>query len=164
MNTIIHENIVTVAGQHFRKASWPRRIVARLIDVLLVATICALSGSSLLLFTLLLSIIYLSIGNSLLAGRSIGKRLTGLKAIDARHGCPVTPIQDLVRCKYILVTSPIFLALNALDESRGCFDKPEAFVVMATPLQAGEIAMLQEKPAKLDLEGMRRSILKRPEQ
>jgi uncharacterized RDD family membrane protein YckC len=157
----MRENIVTVSGLQYRRATWPRRIVARAIDVAILVSFCALFGGKFLPFTVPLSIVYLFTGNGLLAGRSIGKRLTGLKIIDARHGGPITPVQDFVRHRYLFFYNPIFLLLTAIDTSRGYFDKPETYVVAAKPLSPGEIEVLKEKPGKLDLEAMRKS-LERP--
>lgn len=150
-----------MAGKQFQRATWRQRIVARGIDVLFLAGLCALLGGNLLPLTISLSVIYLLIGNGLLAGRSIGKRLTGLKVIDARHGGPITPLQDFIRQRYVLFASPLFLLLTAFDESQNCFDKPETFVISAAPVLPKDTETPLEKPAKLQLEAMRKS-LERP--
>lgn len=157
----MNEDIVTVAGLHYRRAAWRRRIVAGAIDILLLAAFCILLGGPLLALTVPLSIVYLFIGNGLLRGRSIGKRVTGLKIIDARHGVPITPVQDLIRHRYLLFANPLFLALTVFDQSQGSFDKPETFVVAATPVPPDEIQTPREKPAKLQLEAMRKSLERR---
>ena len=159
----MRENIVTVGGLLYRRATWPRRIAARAMDVAILVSFCALCGGELLPFTVLLSIVYLFLGNGLLRGRSIGKRMAGLKIIDARHGGSITAVQDFVRHRYLFFYNPIFLLLTAFDASRGYFDKPETYVVPTKPLSPEEIEALKEKPAKLDLEAMRKS-LERPKE
>lgn len=158
--TTVHSEIVTVAGQQYRKATWPRRIGARLIDILLLIIICTLAGESLLPLTFLLSVIYLFIGNALLRGASVGKRLTGLKIVETKHGGPCGVIQDLFRHRYLFFYNPIFLALSAYDSAQGYFDKPELYVVRTAPPIPEERAAQQEKPAKLDLAGMRATLQK----
>lgn len=159
----LRENIVNAGGRHYRLATRRRRIAAGAIDLAAVVLLCVPAGATLRLFAALVSIVYLLAGNGLLAGRSLGKRLTGLKVIDARHGGPITPAQDFVRHRYLFYYNPVFLLLTALDASRGYFDKPETYVVNVRALLPEEIEVLKEKPAKLDLEAMRKS-LERPKQ
>jgi hypothetical protein len=154
------QDIITVAGQQYRKARWSRRILGRLIDIVLLILTCTLAGERLLVFTVPLSMGYLVFGNALLGGRSIGKRMTGMKIIDAKHGGPCSTIQDLVRHRYLFFSNPIFLLLTAHDTARGCFDKPELYVVRNSPLTSAEREALKEKPAKLDLLGMRATMEK----
>src|SRR4051812_45543145 len=97
----MHSEIVTVAGQQHSKATWPRRIAARVLDPVLLIAVCTVAGENWLPLTIPLSIIYLLIGNALMRGASVGKRLTGLKIIDATHGRPCSVIQDLVRHRYL---------------------------------------------------------------
>ena len=120
--------------------------------------ICTLAGESLLPITVPLSGVYLLVGNALLRGRSIGKRLTGLKIIDARHGGYCSVGQDLIRHRYLFFYNPIVLLLTAYDVSEGCFETPEIYVVLTSPLTLSERELLREKPAKLDLEGMRTTL------
>src|SRR5437764_14971185 len=151
----MYSEIVTVAGQQYRKAAWPRRIAARLIDILVVIAVCAIAGENLLVLTVPLSIIYLLLGNGFLRGQSLGKRLSVIKVIDATHGRQCSVIQELVRQRYLFFTSPLFLALNAFDSAQGCFDKPELYVVRTSQFTPEEREAMREKPAKLDLAGMR---------
>lgn len=150
--------IVTIAGQQYRKATWPRRIAARLIDIVIVSGVCTIAGESLLLLTGPISICYLLLGNAVLRGRSVGKRLTGMRIINSKHGGPCSMMQDLIRHRYLFFTNPIFLLLTAYDSSEGYFDEPELYVVLTTPLTLTEREALREKPAKLDLEGMRTTL------
>ena len=85
-------------------------------------------------------------GDGLLAGRSIGKRLTGLKVIETRHGGPCTIMQDFIRHRYVLFANPIFLILSAYDSSQGWFDTPETYAVRATPLTAEEVEPFNRSP------------------
>lgn len=156
----MHSEIVTVAGQQYRKATWQRRIIARLIDISLLIVTCTLAGESFLPLTIPLSIIYIFTGNALLRGASVGKRLTGMKIIDAKHGRACGVIQDFFRHRYLFFFNPIFLALSAYDSVQGYFDKPELYVVCTAAPTTEERAALQEKPAKLDLAGMRATLQK----
>ena len=156
----MREDIVIVRDVYYRLPRRSRRIASWTIDLLLLASICILLGVTLLPFTIPLAVIYLFLGNGIFGGRNMGKRIMGLKIIDAKHGCAITPLQDLVRHRHALFHSPVFLALAAFDSLQGNFDKPETYVVIAKPLTSDEIAALAEKPAKLDLEGMRRSLQK----
>jgi len=150
-------NIVEVAGQYYRRATWPRRILARGIDVLLFVIVWSMSGEALRIVVSLLFVGYVFIGNGLFR-RSLGKRIAGIKLIDARYGSPITPVQDFVRHRYLFFYNPLFLLLTAYDASQGCFDKPETYVVHSNPVTPAEIDIMQEKPAKLDLEAMRKGI------
>ena len=114
--------------------------------------LCILAGSTRLPLTVIVSILYFVIGDGLLAGRSIGKRLTGLKVIETRHGGPCTLTQDFIRHRYVLFANPIFLILSAYDSSQGCFETPETYVVRATPLTAEEVEVLQPKPLPENLQ------------
>ncbi len=153
----MRENIVEVAGQYYRRATWPRRIFARGIDLLFFVMLWAMSGEVLRVILSLLFIAYVFIGNGLFR-RSLGKRLAGIKVIDARYGGPITPIQDFVRHRYLFFYNPLFLLLTAYDASQGCFDKPETYVVDATPVTPAEVDTIKEKPAKLDLKAMRKGL------
>ena len=158
--TAIHSEIVTVAGQQYSKATWPHRIAARLFDIVLVITVCTVAGESLLPLTVPLSIIYLFIGNGLFRGASLGKRVTGLTIIDAKHGRPCSVIQDLVRHRYLFFANPVVLLLTAYDSAQGHFDNPELYIVRTTPPTPAQREALREKPAKLDLAGMRATLQK----
>ena len=117
----MRDKVVTVAKQNYQRATWPHRLLARGFDLGPVAMLCILAGSTWLPLTVIVSILYFVIGDGLLAGRSIGKRLTGLKVIETRHGGPCTLTQDFIRHRYVLFTNPIFLVLSAYDSSQGCF-------------------------------------------
>jgi RDD family len=156
----MHFEIVTVAGQQYHKATWPRRIAGRLLDITLLVGACTVAGENFLVITVPLSIVYLLIGDGLLRGASLGKRLTGMKVIDAKHGGPCSIIQDLVRHRYLFFTNPVFLLLTAYDSAQGCFDNPELYIVRTTPLTTAEREARCEKPAKLDLAGMRVTLQK----
>jgi hypothetical protein len=162
--TIMHFEVITVAAQQYRLATWPRRIVARIMDLLLVVEIWITAGTWFLpvgvAISVVLSGVYLLIGNGLLRGRSIGKRLAGLKIIDARHGGPCTVLQDFIRHRYLLFSNPVFLLLTAYDASKGLLEKPELYVVMAEPLTSTETEERKEKPAKLNLAGLRETYQK----
>ena len=158
----MHERVVEIAGRHYRRATWSRRILAQTIDIVLIIVIIAAGGENLALITVPAAIIYLLCGSGLLGGRSVGKRLTGLKIIDARHGGACSPVQDFVRHRYLFFANPIFLMLSAYDTSQGYFDTPETFVVEANALSTAEEEALREKPARLDLEAMRRR-MQRPD-
>lgn len=156
MNT----EIVTVAGQQYHKADWPRRILARLVDGMLVFVAWGIFGGWLLLFAVPLGLAYLLMGNALCGGRSLGNRMAGLKVIDAVHGGPCSAIQELVRHRYILFYNPLFVLLTAYDTTQGCFDKPELYVVRDGPLTLEEQEELREKPAHLNLAGLRDTLQK----
>jgi uncharacterized RDD family membrane protein YckC len=126
------EKEVTVAGEHYELATWPQRIVAKSIDLVVVVIIFVVGETIFPSTGYLASTVYLFSGNGLLLGRSIGKRIVGLRVIDARHGRPISMVQDLVRHRYLLFLNLIFLFLTAYDESQGCFDKPETYVVKAS--------------------------------
>jgi uncharacterized RDD family membrane protein YckC len=153
-------DFITVAGQQYRKATWPRRILGRLIDIALVLVLCTLGGERLFALTMPLSMAYLVFGNALLGGRSIGKRMAGMKIIDANHGRPCSLLQDLVRHRYFYFGNPIVLLLIAYDTAQGHFDKFAVYVVRNSPLTSSEREALKEKPAKLDLVGMRATMQK----
>jgi len=158
----MESDIITILGQQYRRATWPRRIAARLIDIFVVIGIWMVGtrilGDGWLAFAVPLAIIYLLIGNALFGGRSLGKRLIGIRIVERRHGGPCSVIQDLVRHRYLFFANPIVLLLTAYDASQGCFDEPELYVVFASPLTSTERETLKEKPAKLDLAGMRASL------
>ncbi|HWB60285.1 MAG TPA: RDD family protein [Chthoniobacteraceae bacterium] len=117
----MHENIVSVAGLHYRRATWPRRIAARMIDIAILTAFCVLTGETYRPLAVLLSIIYLFLGNGLLGGRSIGKHIMGIKVIDARHGGAITPAQDFVRHRYLFYYNFIFFAFVRLGRGKGLF-------------------------------------------
>lgn len=159
----MHEDIVTVAGKPFRRASWRRRVVGRLIDLvflMLVNVASALVNEPLGVVSMILSGFYLLFGNGLLGGGSIGKRLTGQRVLETRHGGPCSWIQDGMRHKYLFFLSLPFLILLAYDSSQGCFDTPETYVVLAKPLTAAEMETLKEKPARLNLAGLHETMAK----
>ena len=159
----MHEDIVTVAGKSFRRASWPRRIVGRLIDLIFLMFFniaCSLVSEGLAGISLILSGFYLLFGNGLLGGSSLGKRLTGQKVIETRYGGPCSWIQDGMRHKYLFFVNLLFLILLAYDSSQGCFDTPETYVVLTKPLTSDELDTLKEKPAKLNLAGLRETMAK----
>jgi len=162
--------IVTIGKEKYYKATWPRRIAARLIDLALVAgvyLVAALASGKFLLLAIPVSLLYLVIGNGLFEGASLGKALTGLVVLDAKHGCPCSVIQDLVRQRYLFCFKFPILLFIMLDSAKGEFDKPEVYVVRKRPLTAAEREEAQrarsvstEKPARLDLAAMRASLQK----
>jgi hypothetical protein len=148
----MRDKVVTVAKRNYRRATWPHRLLARALDLVVLAILCTIAGPAWLPLTVPASLVYSALGDGLLAGRSIGKRLTGLKVIETRHGGPCTLIQDFVRHRYAFFTNPIFLVLSAYDSSQGCFDTPETYVVRAAPLTAEEAERLQPKPPPENLQ------------
>lgn len=100
----MHPEIIEVGGQQYCKATWPHRIAGRMLDIALVVGIWTAAGESLLPLVLPLSIGYLFIGNGLFGGAGFGKRLTGMKVIDARHGGACSIVQDFVRHRYLFGT------------------------------------------------------------
>ncbi|MCE9610608.1 MAG: RDD family protein [Chthoniobacter sp.] len=156
--------IVTVAGQPYRLATWPRRITARVIDVVIAVFTCGLPGEAIGRYLYPFGIVYLVLGSAILRGQTAGKVLMGIGVIDATHGRRCTFGQELVRSRYIFYYNPIFLALSAFDAARGCFEKPETYVVRTAQFTPEEREMMREKPARLDLTGMRASIQKMREE
>ncbi len=146
--------IITAGSQQYQVAGWPQRVVARGLDIGLIMVGCALGGEMVGGFLTLGGIVYLFLGSGLMSGASLGKRAMGLKVIEARHGGPCSVMQDLIRQRYLLYYNPVFIMLIAYDSAKGCFDRPETYVVHATPMTAAEREVPQEKPAKLDLAGM----------
>ncbi len=158
----MHEDIITVAGLQYRKASWFLRVVAQMIDVALVFGLCVITARSLALslIMLLVAVIYLLVGSGLLRGATLGKRLVGIKVMEARHGGPCSVIQDFLRHRYLLFANPVFLLFMAYDSAQGSLDQPETYVVHADPVTIPEVEVVPAKPAKLDLAGMRDAIQK----
>lgn len=160
--------IVTVAGKDYRLARWPRRIMARFIDVAIAIVVCiavgVAGGDDWLTLAIPLTLAYLVLGSALLGGQSLGKRVLGIKVIDAKHGRPCGVMQDIVRQRYLLYYNPLFLALSAFDTAQGYHDQPELYVVRTSEVTASDRAARQEvakeKPAKLDLAAMRASLQK----
>jgi RDD family protein len=161
ITTRMPSETVTIAGQPYRTASWRRRIVARAIDLTLVNFVCAIGGASFALLTLPLSVVYLLAGNALLRGQSLGKRLTAIKVIDAKHGSPCRVVQELIRQRYLFFSNPIFLALTAYDSAQGHLDKPEFYVVGTSEFIPEVSEAPREKPAKLDLAGIQATVQRR---
>jgi hypothetical protein len=148
----MRDKVVTVAGRNYRRATWPRRLLARGVDLVLLCVACTLAGTMLLPLTVPLSFVYLVLGDGLLAGRSIGKRFTGLKVIETRHGAACTPMQDFVRHRYLFFANPMFLLFSAYDSAQGYFDTPETYVVATTPLASEEVERLKPKPPPENLQ------------
>lgn len=151
--------IVPIAGQHYRKAPWSQRIMARVIDLVLLSVGCAMAGAPFTGLVGIFGLIYFLVGDALFGGATAGKRLLRIKVIDARHGGPPTFFQDLLRHRYLFFFNFVFLALTAYDTARGDFDTPEVWVVCADPVSPPQPEKTPgEKPAKLDLAGMRETL------
>jgi hypothetical protein len=154
--------IVTVAGQRYSLASWRRRAGAAVLDIAFLAgliSLDAVAGEWLLALTIPCALFYAFFGNALLQGATIGKRLMGIKVIDARHGSPCTYMQDFVRHRYLFLGSFLFLVLSAFDSAQGAFSRPEVYLVRTVPPLPSDESP-PEKPAKLDLAGMKASLQK----
>ncbi|MCX6847838.1 MAG: RDD family protein [Verrucomicrobia bacterium] len=172
--------IITAGSQQYRVAGWPRRVVARGLDFVVIIVGCCVAGEYLsqmldmvwLLgarsvsgrmagaFVVPVGIIYLFLGNGLMKGASLGKRVMGLKVIDARHGGPCGVLQDFLRQRYIFSGNPISLVLTFYDSVADRLLEQETYVVHATPLTLVEREVPPEKPAKLDLAGMGETLKK----
>jgi hypothetical protein len=146
--------IVIIAGRQYCKANWSARITGRVIDVVFVMFVVAIFGPVAWLF----GIVYLLFGNAFMGGQTLGRRAAGVKVIDSKEGRPCTFFAELLRQRYLFFANPIFLLLSAYDSSQGYFDKPELYVVRTAPPTSTELERPPEKPAKLDLAGMRASI------
>src|SRR6201995_1550919 len=99
----MHEKLVTVAKRNYRRPAWPHRLLARGLDLVVLAIFGTIAGTTWLALIVTVAIVYFAVGDGLLAGRNIGKRLTGLKVIETRHGGPCTLIQDFIRHRYVLL-------------------------------------------------------------
>lgn len=173
-------DIITAGSQQYRVAGWPRRVVARGLDFIFIIGVCILGGEYLarmlemiwllgarsvsgrmaVAFVLPAGIIYLFLGNGLLKGASLGKRVLGLKVIDARHGGACGVLQDFLRQRYLLNNNPISLVLTFYDSVTDRLFEHETYVVHASPLTVVEREVPPEKPAKLDLAGMGETLKK----
>lgn len=80
-----------------------------------------------------------------------------------RHPVDIKPDQP-EKDDNLLFSNPIFLLLTAYDDAQGCFDKPDIYVVSTAPITDAEREVMREKPAKLDLAGMRASLQKERQQ
>lgn len=161
--------IITVAGRLYRRAGWPQRVAAKVIDLLLVFVWLGVAGAHASatgsvvegVVVPLVALGYFLAGNGLLHGASVGKRLIGLKVIDGTHGASCGVALDLLRHRYLLMANPLFLVLTAYDASQGCFEKADHYVVQVEPVSAAEVkakvdeALAQQRPAKLDLAGLK---------
>ncbi len=76
-----------------KKADLTHRLLARLIDFLIGAAFC------MVLFPIgvLMGATYIAIADGLLGGRSLGKRVIGLRVVRAEDGSPITFKDSLVR-------------------------------------------------------------------
>jgi hypothetical protein len=81
---------VTIQGKPIRLASWPQRILARTVDLALIIAILAVLPGIFQTLALAICLPYFFIGDGLLQGRNLGKRIVGLKVLDAKHGTACT--------------------------------------------------------------------------
>ena len=146
--------IVTIAGRPYCKAKWPARITGRVIDLVFVMIATAIFGPVAWLF----GIPYLLFGNAFMGGHTLGRRAAGIKVVDSKEGNPCTLLPEIVRQRYFFYANPIFLLLSAHDSAQGYFDKPELYVVRIAPPTPAELEKPPEKPARLDLAGMRAAL------
>lgn len=173
-------DIITAGGRQYRVAGWQRRVVARALDLVLIMVGCGLGGESLArlldmtrllggrsvsgeaaaAFVLPVALFYFFLGNGLLKGASLGKRVVGLKVIEARHGGPCGVLQDFLRQRYFLNTNPISLVLTFYDSVMDRLYEQETYVVEAAPVTVAESEVPPGKPAKLDLAGMGETLKK----
>ncbi|MBN8422779.1 MAG: RDD family protein [Verrucomicrobia bacterium] len=161
-------DIITAGSQQYRVAGWLPRVVARGLDLLFILMVCIgggeclaqVSGKMAVAFVLSAGILYFFLSNSLMRGASLGKRVVGLKVIEARHGGPCGLWQDFLRQRYFLAKNPILLVLTFYDSVTDRLEESETYVVHAVPLTAAEHEVPPEKPAKLDLAGMGETLKK----
>lgn len=158
------DEIITAGVHQYRLAGWMQRGMACMVDLGLIVVASGLGGDVLGGLIVLAGIGYWFIGSGLMDGASVGKRVMGLRVIDARHGGPCSVLQDLHRHRYLLNINPVFIALRAYDAAQGHLELPETYVVKAAPLTAAEKDVgseaIREKPAKLDLSGMGETLRK----
>lgn len=158
--------IVTVGKREYALAPRSRRFFAGVIDLSLAFLPLFASGDYWIVVAPI-ALAYLFMGDGVLRGQRVGKRICGLKVIDARHGTACTVLQDFTRnCGRGSVISyeGIGGLLRAYDHIVGNIpSRPEIYVILTRPVTDADrpAAPLPEKPAVLDLEGMKRSLKKR---
>jgi hypothetical protein len=160
--------IVNVGKQEYVLASRKRRALAGVVDFSVAFGPLFFLGDYGAVF-ILPALAYLFMGDGILRGQRLGKRLLGLKVIDARHGTPCTPFQDFIRnCGRASVFSygGLGAILRAYDHAVGNVPaQPEIYVILTRSVTDADRppAPPPEKPAKLDLEGMKGSWTKQPD-
>lgn len=158
------DEIITAGMHQCRRAGWRQRVLARIVDLGLIMVGSGIGGDVLGGPIVLAGIVYWFIGSGLMDGASVGKRIMGLRVIDARHGGPCSVMQDLLRHRYLLSLNPVYIALRAYDAAQGHLENAETHVVKAALLTAAEkdavSEVAREKPAKLDLSGMGETLRK----
>jgi|GEM_PF-3513159 len=162
-------DIITAGTQHYRVAGWLPRVVARVLDIFFIVGVCAVGGEYLkravskemaVACVLLVSALYLLIGNGLMKGATLGKRLVGLKVIEARHGGPCGVLKDFLRQRHIFSGNPISMVITFYDSVTERLLEQETHVVHATPLKEAGREVPPEIPAKLNLDGMGETLRK----
>jgi|GEM_PF-1688438 len=151
--------------EEWQFASVIQRGIAHVIDTA-VALAFILLGSALLssesLFLNITGILIIAAawayrlgGDAFFHGQALGKRLLGIKVVDAEHGRPCTPMQSLIRTGIFLIpVMPLVeLVLLAIDGQERWGDRAARTYVLR--LHAKQPAELDHQIKPMDFKGLR---------